>query len=161
MHGIDISGVFSPNETFDDLSTSSIPYLALNYVVAELINKLRTTDREERMRNIADSSVGNSNEMHSFKEKKISVQKHLHIFIGRIHQYGIASKQDQKLYSKRLKDVKDPTKRRDLKIQQFKAEKEIKNRLEVNQIPFTHSSLSFTLVLGTFSQKIEFFPFRY
>lgn len=57
MRGVELSGMFSPNETLDDLTTSSIPYLALDYIAAELIERVRTTGHEERMRHIADSQV--------------------------------------------------------------------------------------------------------
>lgn len=57
MRGVELSGMFSPNETLDDLTTPSIPYLALNYIAAELIERLRTTGHEERMRYIVDSQV--------------------------------------------------------------------------------------------------------
>ncbi|GJJ12512.1 hypothetical protein Clacol_006755 [Clathrus columnatus] len=112
VHAVELSGMFSSNETLDDLSTSYIPYLALDYIIAEMIGKLRITDREERIRHNLDG------------------QKHLHAFIDRIHQYGIISEQDQKSYSTRSNDVKDPSKRRELKIRQFKTEKEVKDRLE-------------------------------
>lgn len=41
--------LFSPNETLDDISTKNLVYLTLPYVLAEVENRVRTTERSDRM----------------------------------------------------------------------------------------------------------------
>lgn len=136
MRGVELSGMFSSNETLDDLTTSSIPYLALNYIAAELIERLRTTGHEERMRYIVDSQVRLFSPILTRPYDTTFSQRHLHIFSELVRQYGIVSKQDQQVFAKKLSEVKDPSSRRDIKIQQFKAEREVKNRLEASLVLF-------------------------
>lgn len=51
--------------------------------------------------------------------------------------YTVVSENERELYSKKASDVRDPAKRRELKINQFKREKELKGRIEVRHNPIT------------------------
>lgn len=55
--GIQIAGIFSPNETLEDLSTAHLPYLSVDYVLAEVEGRVRTTDGAERMKSLTISQV--------------------------------------------------------------------------------------------------------
>lgn len=50
-------------------------------------------------------------------------------FIETVEQYGIISEEEVKVYSSSA--IADPTKRRDAKIKMYKAEKEVRTRIEV------------------------------
>jgi immunoglobulin-binding protein 1 len=54
------------------------------------------------------------------------------LFLRWVNQYDIISEGQQKLYSRKLAGIRDPAKRRELKIAQFKAEKELRNSLEAS-----------------------------
>jgi immunoglobulin-binding protein 1 len=55
--GIDASDMFSTNESLEDLATRHMPYLLVEYVAAEMEGRIRTTDREERMKRLGSSQV--------------------------------------------------------------------------------------------------------
>ncbi|KAF8495299.1 TAP42-like protein [Gautieria morchelliformis] len=110
--GIDTSGMFSTNESLEDLATRHLPYLLVKYVAAEMESRIKTTNREERMKRLGNS------------------QRDLQSFLHWVHQYDIISEEQQKLYFRKLAGIRDPAKRRELKITQFKAEKELRNSLE-------------------------------
>ena len=52
-------------------------------------------------------------------------------FISILEAYKVVSDEERDLYSKKVNEIKDPAKRRELKINQFKKEKELKGRIEV------------------------------
>ncbi|KAF8590031.1 serine/threonine protein phosphatase PP2A-associated protein [Ramaria rubella] len=110
--GIDVSGMFSPNESLEDLATRHLPYLLVEYVAAEMEGRLRTVDRGERLKRLGNS------------------QRHLHSFLHRVRQYEIIPEEEQMIHSKKASGIKDAAKRRDLKIKQYKAEKELHASLE-------------------------------
>ncbi|KAF8511153.1 serine/threonine protein phosphatase PP2A-associated protein [Hysterangium stoloniferum] len=111
--GVDVAGIFSPNETLEDLATGHLPYLLVEYVAAEMQGRLKISDQKERMKALKNS------------------QQHLHVFLQRLHQYEIIPEDDQKVYSKRSYDIKDPVKRRELKIKQYKTEKQLRSSIEI------------------------------
>jgi TAP42-like family len=65
--GMNASGMFSSNESLEDLATRHLPYLLVKYVAAEMEGRIKTTNREERMKSLGNSQVrcltGISNEM--------------------------------------------------------------------------------------------------
>ncbi|KIJ35691.1 hypothetical protein M422DRAFT_232756 [Sphaerobolus stellatus SS14] len=111
--GVELAGVFSPNETLEDLSTAHLPFLLVDYVLAEMEGRMRTVDGPERMKSLTNS------------------QRHLHAFLRRLRQYDVVPEEEKKAFSKKASEVRDPTARRELKIKQYKTEKEIRSRLEV------------------------------
>jgi TAP42-like family len=48
-----------------------------------------------------------------------------------LEAYKVVSDEERDLYAKKINDVRDPAKKRELKINQFKKEKELKGRIEV------------------------------
>ena len=55
--GIDASGMFTPNESLEDLATRHLPYLLVGYVAAEMEGRIRIMAREERMKTLGNSQV--------------------------------------------------------------------------------------------------------
>jgi len=49
--------LFSPNERLDDISTRDLVYLTLPYVFAEVENRVRTTERMDRMSVLSSTIV--------------------------------------------------------------------------------------------------------
>lgn len=49
--------LFSPNESLDDISTRDLVYLTLPYVLADVENRVRTTERPDRMATLAKAIV--------------------------------------------------------------------------------------------------------
>ena len=54
---IDASGMFSANESLEDVATRHLPYLLVEYVAAEMEGRKMTTDRDERMKRLRNSQV--------------------------------------------------------------------------------------------------------
>ncbi|KAI0070690.1 hypothetical protein K474DRAFT_1669813 [Panus rudis PR-1116 ss-1] len=104
--------LFSPNETLGDIATKDLVYLFVPYVLAQISNRMRITDREERIDHI---------------------QRVLSYFQGydlTLENYDIVPNDEKGLYAKHASSVRDPAKKRELKIQQFKKEKELKSRIQ-------------------------------
>ncbi|CAJ2514153.1 Uu.00g022720.m01.CDS01 [Anthostomella pinea] len=112
--------LFSPNESLEDISTSDMPYLLLNYRIAELLQKISTPSTAERKDALATT--------------REAYEKFLHLLDG----YSIFSASDKKLFAEYNDDpnafstisTTDPAARRNAKIANFKMEKEMKQRLE-------------------------------
>ncbi|KAI1177933.1 TAP42-like family protein [Nemania sp. FL0916] len=119
-HMIESISLFSSNESLEDIATSDLPYLLVLYYVAELLQKVSTSSPLERQRNL-DST-------------REAYEKFLHI----LESYSILSPQDRKLLEDYSEDqmgfstisTKDPNARRNAKIANFKAEKQLKQKLE-------------------------------
>lgn len=58
----------------------------------------------------------------------------LEAYIHYLEQYEIVSGEDKDLYGRPASSVTDPAKRRELKIKQYKREKEIKAKIEVQAV---------------------------
>ena len=48
-----------------------------------------------------------------------------------MESYGVVDENERKLYKQKTSNVADPAKRRELKIQQFKREKELRSKIDV------------------------------
>ena len=112
--------LFSPNETEDDVASTDLQYLLIDYYLAELITKDCVTSRRgvlERAREAYER------------------------YLGLLDNYDMLSKADKKLYERLLHNRNDfallsnsdLTARRDTKISRFKQEQELKLKLEVCQ----------------------------
>lgn len=126
--------VFSPNEELDDISTPSIQYLTIDYLLADLLLKTYDSNRLAALRRAS---------------------RLLDSFLGRLDQYGLLSKTDRELYEKfkdnrsafSLLSASNFEDRRKLKIARFQEEKSLKQKLEVglpighavHQLIFSHS----------------------
>ncbi|KAI0345248.1 hypothetical protein BDW22DRAFT_1426930 [Trametopsis cervina] len=106
--------LFSPHssETLSDISTRDLVYLFVPFVLAEVENRARTLDLSERIERIGRA------------------QQYLKGFTDYLESYGIVDEKERKLYEGKASSVADPVKRRELKIQQFKKEKELRTRVE-------------------------------
>lgn len=131
--------LFSPNETLEDITSSDIQYvasnhpylqlkliiasryMAINYHLAELIQKVFTPEVSSR------------------KEHLLQARARYERFLKLLDSYDMLGKGDAKLFESYNEDkqnfstvsTKDATARRDVKIARFKEEKELKRKLEV------------------------------
>ncbi|KAG2037361.1 TAP42-like protein [Suillus americanus] len=104
--------LFSSNEVLEDISTRNLVYLFARYVLAEVQNRMKTTDRDERMTVLKQTQV------------------HLRSFIHYLDTYCLVPEVDRALYAQNASSIKDAAKRREVKIKQFQAEKDLRARIE-------------------------------
>ncbi|KAI0970645.1 TAP42-like family protein [Xylaria arbuscula] len=117
---IDRISLFSPNESLEDLATSDLPYLLVFYHIAELLQKVPTSSPLERRRVLTST--------------RDAYEKFLHL----LDSYSILAPRDSKFLAEYNEDpssfstisTSDPNARRNAKIANFKAEKELKQKLE-------------------------------
>ncbi|KAI0905662.1 TAP42-like family protein [Ustulina deusta] len=120
VHIIDKISLFSANESLEDLATSDLPYLLVLYHIAELLQKVSASSPLERKRILAST--------------RDAYEKFLHL----LDSYSILSPQYSKLLVEYNEDpasfstisTNDPTARRNAKIANLKAEKELKQKLQ-------------------------------
>lgn len=113
--------LFSPNESAEDLSTFDLPYLLVNYHLAELIQKTPATAPQERKRVLTAA--------------RDAYERYLHL----LDDYNLLNDAHAKLFSRYTEDPfsfstvpagADPAARRDAKIATFRAEKDLRQSLE-------------------------------
>ncbi|TCD67275.1 hypothetical protein EIP91_000297 [Steccherinum ochraceum] len=104
--------LFSPNESLEDIATKDLVYLFVPFAWAEVQNRVRTTDRDDRMEFI----------------QRIGLL--YRTFLSRLENYHIVPETEKTLYEQHASPISDPAKRRELKIKQYKQEKELKTRIE-------------------------------
>ncbi|OSD08486.1 serine/threonine protein phosphatase PP2A-associated protein [Trametes coccinea BRFM310] len=104
--------LFSPNEQLADIPTRDLVYLLLPYVLSEVQSRVRATEREDRLDLVKE------------------VKRHLEASVHYVELYEIVTSEDKELYDRPASAIVDPAKRRELKIKQFKREKDIKARIE-------------------------------
>ncbi|XXG98378.1 hypothetical protein Hte_004701 [Hypoxylon texense] len=115
--------LFSSNEGLEDISTSDLPYLLVNYRIAELLQKISTQSPLERKT--------------ALKSTREAYERFLHL----LDNYSILSQSDSKLFTEYNDDpaafstisTSDPAARRNAKIANFKTEKELKTKLAYMQ----------------------------
>lgn len=113
--------LFSANESLEDIPTSDLPYLLVNYHIAELYQKIASSTPHERQASLEDA------------------REQYERFLGMLETYDMLSEPYAKLYSRYTDDPvafstiaeADPTARRNAKIANFRTEKELKARLEL------------------------------
>ncbi|KAI0094052.1 TAP42-like protein [Irpex rosettiformis] len=128
--------LFSPHssETLSDIPSRDLIYLSVPFVLAEVENRSRTTGPNERIERIGRA------------------QGYLKEFIYNLESYGVVDEADRKLYGQKTSYATDPAKRRELKIQQFKREKELRTKIEIirkrrhQSLPTTDTSNDFDLI---------------
>jgi immunoglobulin-binding protein 1 len=112
--------LFSPNESLEDIATTDLPYLLVDYWVAELLQKISAPSPLDRLRVLG--------------EVREAYERYLHL----IDNYSLLSPSDAKLFESYNEgptsfstiSTSDPTARRNAKIANFKVEKELKQKLE-------------------------------
>ncbi|KAI0161151.1 TAP42-like family protein [Hypoxylon sp. FL1284] len=115
--------LFSPNEGLEDIATSDLPYLLVNYRIAELLQKVSSQSPMERK--------------DALNMTREAYERFLHL----LDSYSILSQSDSKLFTEYNDDpsifstisTSDPTARRNAKIANFKTEKELKTKLAYMQ----------------------------
>ncbi|PYH96285.1 TOR signaling pathway regulator [Aspergillus ellipticus CBS 707.79] len=114
---VGLLSLFSSNEPLEDISTTDIQYLTVEYLIADLLQRTYSSDRES-----------------SLKRALGQYER----FLGRLDDYDILNDKDKKLYERyaanpttfSLTTTNDAATRRELKINRFKEEKELKQKLE-------------------------------
>ncbi|KAK0620353.1 TAP42-like protein [Immersiella caudata] len=112
--------LFSPNETLEDLSTSHLPYLLTHFHVAELTQRLPAPSLSGRKRLLTAA--------------RDAYERYLHLN----DSYDLLTPQYKKLLERYtdsplefvVASTSDPALRRNAKIANLKAEKELRSRLE-------------------------------
>ncbi|KAF2129259.1 type 2A phosphatase-associated protein 42 [Dothidotthia symphoricarpi CBS 119687] len=115
--------LFSPNETLEDISSTDLQYMTINHHLAELGQKISSTDVSVRKKNILQARV--------YYER----------FLKLLDSYDALSKSDARLFETYTEDkenfatasTRDAAARRDAKITRFREEKELKRKLEYLQ----------------------------
>jgi immunoglobulin-binding protein 1 len=114
--------LFSPNESLEDVATSDLPYLLVTYHQAELFQKVSSKTPVERRASLERAREG------------------YELFLGLLDSYGLLTPEYTRLYSLYTDDPlafstigggSEPNTRRNAKIANFKAEKDLKGKLEV------------------------------
>lgn len=113
---VDQLHLFSPNETLEDIASTDLQFLILNYRLAELCMR---TNHQDRKAVITRS------------------QRYYNSYLQQLDNYDILSKDDTKLYEQYRESpqtfstaARDPALRREQKIKRFKEEKALKQQLE-------------------------------
>ena len=121
--------LFSYNEVLEDISTRNLVYLFVRYVLAEVQNRARITDMDERMTILKQTQV-NPLTLLIYQHTLNIDQVHLKSFIHDLDTYCIVPETERAMYAQPASSIKDATKRREIKIKQFKAEKDLRVRIE-------------------------------
>ncbi|KAK7034069.1 Type 2A phosphatase-associated protein 42 [Paramarasmius palmivorus] len=121
--------IFSPNEVLEDISTKDLIYLLVPFVLAEVQERVRTREPEERLESLTAS------------------QRYLKSFLALLDNYGIVPEDEVELYEKKSSSVNNPAARRELKIKQYQREKDLRARIETvrkrqNQKPLQSEPLN-------------------
>jgi hypothetical protein len=118
---VDALSIFSPNELLEDLSTTDLPFLLINFHLAELTQKLPSSSPPERKRLLSAA--------------RNAYERYLHL----LDSYRLLSPPYTKLLERytdapttfsAVSASSDPAARRDAKIANFKAEKDLRTKLE-------------------------------
>ncbi|KAL8950849.1 MAG: hypothetical protein Q9222_003147 [Ikaeria aurantiellina] len=115
--------IFSPNEIEDDISTSDLQFLLIDFYLGEIILQSSVTDRKTTL---------------------LQAQAAYERYLKRLDSYDMLSKADSKVYQNfvssrgdfSLLSTSDPTVRRNTKIARYKREQELRLKIEyLTQIP--------------------------
>ncbi|KAL1990806.1 hypothetical protein VTN49DRAFT_5809 [Thermomyces lanuginosus] len=111
------ASVFSTNEGLEDIATTDLQLLTVDYLLAEVLQRSSTTDRESLLRRVLGEY-----------EK----------YLTRLDHYDLLSANDRKLFERyqenptsfTLASQTDAAHRREVKVARFREEKELKQKLE-------------------------------
>lgn len=112
--------IFSSNESLEDLSTADLPFLLINFHLAELTQRLPSSSTQQRKRVLSTA--------------RDTYERYLH----QLDSYGLLSTRYKKLLEQytdspttfSVISTTDPAARRNTKIAIFKAEKELRAKLD-------------------------------
>jgi hypothetical protein len=132
---INLLGLFSPNEAFDEVSIRNMPYMLVQYVVGEMQLRVKSIEPEDRMDIINGAKVSFLLMLYpeSLKFFKIA----FNFFVRLLDDYAVIPTEDKMLYATKLQA--DAWKRRDAQIAQYKAKKALKTSVDVRQLLYHHS----------------------
>lgn len=54
---VNLLGLFSSNETFDEVSVRNVPYMLVNYVVGEIQTRVKSVESEDRLEIVKGAKV--------------------------------------------------------------------------------------------------------
>ncbi|KAK0391099.1 hypothetical protein NLU13_0601 [Sarocladium strictum] len=114
--------LFSPNETLEDIATSSLPYLLVHYRLGDLISRIPARDPGARK-----EVVGRSRGAY---ESFLSVVDGYGLLLGTHSAKQLERYRDEGERFEVVAAGKDATARRNGKIEAFRAEKQLRERLE-------------------------------
>ncbi|KAF9483789.1 serine/threonine protein phosphatase PP2A-associated protein [Pholiota conissans] len=106
--------MFSPNDHLDDISTQDLIYLSVPYIFSEVQGRVNTPNRVDRLNSLVLSET------------------YLKSFLSLLEQYEIVPAEERTLYDRKVAQVADPAKRRDLKINQYRKEKELVAKIQAS-----------------------------
>ncbi|KAH2969417.1 hypothetical protein KXV49_005377 [Aspergillus fumigatus] len=109
--------LFSSNEPLEDIATGDIQYLTVDYLLADILQRTYTSDRESTIRRALE-----------LYEK----------YLSRLDDYGLLNDNEKKLHERYISNpssfsltpTNDAATRREVKLSRFREEKELKQRLE-------------------------------
>ncbi|TFY82564.1 hypothetical protein EWM64_g1452 [Hericium alpestre] len=104
--------LFSPNESFEDISTRDLIYLSVPYILADVEGRVLVAERGNRLEHLCTS------------------ERYVRKFITELEMYGIITESERELFSKKASSIADAAKRRETKIKQYQKEKELRAKLE-------------------------------
>ncbi|KAL8286140.1 hypothetical protein RQP46_004628 [Phenoliferia psychrophenolica] len=105
-------GLFSPNETVDDIQTRDLRCVLVDCLRGELEGLHKTTSGVERIHWIQRA------------------REHFRTYIDLVDRYEIVPDDKRAVFAGPKHSTQDPTRRRESKIAQFKMERELKGKLE-------------------------------
>jgi immunoglobulin-binding protein 1 len=129
-------GLFSPNESFQEISARNAIYLFSFYCWGDLQLQARTIEPEDRMISIQKATVRHlllSELCQYLHVEKVALKR----FRELLDDYGVISAEHRKLYSNPL--PADAYKRRETKIAQHRSKKELHSLVEVCDRHFSWS----------------------
>lgn len=121
LEQIRLVSLFSPNESAEDISTFDLPYLLVNYHLADLVQRQPSSSPHARK--------------HVLSASRAAYER----FLGLSDGYGLLQPPHAKLFARYGEDPDsfsvasagaDPAARRDAKIANFRAEKDLRQKLE-------------------------------
>ncbi|ERF71570.1 hypothetical protein EPUS_00559 [Endocarpon pusillum Z07020] len=136
--------IFSRNETNEDIATSAIQYLSVDYLLAELLLKAYGSNRQKLLQQA--SSL-------------------LESFLNRLDSYELLSKQNRRLLDQyqenrenfHLASTTDAAERRRVKVARFQEEKSLKTKLELLRDKSAQSSIDEDTTRQLYFTELELF----
>src|SRR3569833_1958074 len=119
LHLISSLGIFSPNESADDIATHDLPYLTVNYHLADHIQKTPTSSPSERKQPLPAARA--------YYERILHQLESYDLLDGSYRKLLAAYAAAPATFSTTV--GADATARRDAKLANFRAEKDLKARL--------------------------------
>ena len=144
---VELLSLFSPNETLEDISTRNLSFLFVPYVLAEVENRVRKDGRQERMAWIRAVQVCCIIPSLRLYPQHRWIQGHYGAFHDALRNYEVVPESLNTLYSKPSAKIVDPAKRREVKIKQYKQEKEFRSKINVRRDSLSYDRLTLISIL--------------